>query len=197
MKMSGLGLMLAVLLSGAAALAQEKAAQNVMIPYKLYGNAEDEGERLFAASGWMGDTDAIEYNEACKENPHAGESCIRISFTKPTGWCGIAWQNPPNNWGIENGGANLSGAKQLSFWARGENGGETVSFSMGLIKKDQQYFDTGTASLAKVKLSKQWTQYTIPLNNVDLTRIITPFSFSLGAPTEPPLTFYLDDIVYE
>jgi hypothetical protein len=198
-KMGRLVLASAILAWGAAAFAQENpppVGQNVMLPYTLYSNAEDEGERLFAASGWMGNTEAIEFSDSFKENPHAGESCIRISFTDPAGWGGIVWQNPPNNWGDDGGGVNLSGTKQLSFWARGEKGGETVSFKMGLIKRDKPYFDTGTASLDRVKLTKEWKQYTMPLTGVNLSRIITPFSFSVSGAKEP-LTFFLDDIVYQ
>jgi hypothetical protein len=191
----------AVVLAAASAPAQQEQApppvgQNVMLPFTIYGNAKDEGERLFAPSGWMGNTESLSYNDACKDNPHKGDSCIRISFTKSDGWGGIVWQNPPNNWGDDGGGVNLTGARQLSFWARGQNGGETVSFKMGLIKRDKPTYDTGTAGLDKVKLTKEWKMYIIPLAGLNVSRIVTGFSFSLTGTTDP-LTFYLDDIVYE
>ena len=201
-KKTAMVLVLSALLAGSMASAQQNAAtptpagQNVMIPYTIYGNASDTGDRLFAPSGWMGNTESLSYNDACKETPHKGETCIRISFTRTDGWAGIVWQNPANNWGDDGGGVNLTGAKQLSFWARGEKGGEVVAFKMGLIKRDKPYFDTGTATLSNVALTREWKQYVLPLAGVNLSRIITGFSFSLAASKEP-ITFYLDDIVYE
>jgi hypothetical protein len=48
-------------------------------------------------------------------------------------WGGVVWQHPANDWGDANGGFNLTGAKKLTFWARGEKGGEKVSFEFGLL----------------------------------------------------------------
>lgn len=168
----------------------------VTLPCKVYGNCEDEGDMPFIASGWMGSTDAIEYDDCWKENPHAGESCIKISFTDPKGWGGIAWQNPANNWGDDEGGVDLTGAKQLSFWARGDKGDEMVEFKMGIIGKNKPVWDTGKASLGKVKLDPTWKQFILPLAGKDLTRVVTGFVWVTQG-RKDPVTFYLDDIVYE
>lgn len=168
----------------------------VTLPCTVYGNCEDEGEAVFIASGWMGSTDAIEYDDCWKENPHAGESCIKCVFSDPKGWGGIVWQNPANNWGDDEGGVDLTGAKQLSFWARGDKGDEMVEFKMGLIAKNKPFWDTGKASLGKVKLTKEWKQFIIPLDGKDLSRILTGFSWTTKGRAEP-VTFYLDDIIYE
>ena len=48
------------------------------------------------------------------------------------GWAGIYWQHPDKNWGDEIG-LNLVGAKKISFYAKGERGGEIVEFISGGI----------------------------------------------------------------
>ena len=186
----------AVAAPAAPAPAPVVTGMKVALPCIVYGNCEDEGEVPFIASGWMGSTEAIEFDDCWKENPHAGESCTRISFTDTKGWGGIAWQNPANNWGDDEGGVDLTGAKQLSFWARGDKGGEMVEFKMGIIAKNKPFFDSGKGSLGKVKLTPEWKQYIIPLVGKDLSRIITGFVISTAGRASPTV-FYLDDIVYE
>ncbi len=173
-----------------------QSGMKVSLPCSVCGNCEDEGEVVFIASGWMGSTDAIEYDDCWKENPHAGESCIKCVFSDPKGWGGIVWQNPANNWGEEEGGIDLTGARQLSFWARGEKGDEMVEFKMGLIPKNKPFWDSGKASLGRVKLTKEWKQYIMPLDGKDLSRIITGFCWTTKGRAEP-VVFYLDDITFE
>ncbi len=168
----------------------------VKIPHVVYGNCEDEGEQMFIPSGWMGSYDAIEFDDCWKENPRSGESCIKVVFSDPRGWGGIAWQNPANNWGDEEGGVDLTGAKKLTFWARGDKGGEMVEFKMGIIPRNKPYFDTGKGSVGRVKLEKEWKKFEIPLEGKDLSRIMTGFVFSVKGRSEP-VVFYLDDIIYE
>ncbi len=190
---------IAMALSPTVSFAQgkEKApATKATLPCKIYGNADDEGEGLFVASGWMGSTDAIELDDSWKEKTHTGSSCIRVSFSDPKGWGGVAWQNPANNWGDDEGGVDLTGAKQLSFWARGEKGGEVVDFKLGMIQKNKPYWDTAKVSLEKVKLTAEWKQYVIPLTGKDLSRIVTGFAFAVKGKHDP-VTFYLDDMVIE
>ena len=167
----------------------------VKIPYVIYADGEDE-EGLYSPSGYMGSTDAIDMNPLCHENPHSGKSCIKVTFTDPNGWGGVVWQNPPNNWGDTEGGLNLTGAKQLTFWARGEKGGEEVEFKMGVIGKDKRFYDSTKAGLMRLKLSKEWKKFTIGVMGRDLTRIMTPFVFSVAGQSGP-VVFYIDDIVYE
>lgn len=176
--------------------AEEAPAQKVQLPCKVYTDCEDPGEAPFVASGWMGKVDSIEYNDCCRERPRSGRSCIQVAFTDTKGWGGIVWQNPANNWGDSEGGVDLTGARQLSFWARGEKGGEIVDFKMGIINRGKPYWDTAKGALEKVRLSREWKQYTIPLASKDLSRIVTGFVFSTAG-RKDPVVFYLDDIIYE
>ena len=92
-------------------------------------------------------------------------------------------------------GLDLTGAKKLTFWARGENGGEKVSFSYGLLDK-ANYPDSSKGEIKDAELTKEWKQYTIDLSGKDLSQIKTPFAWILGAKGDP-ITFYLDDIKFE
>ena len=70
-------------------------------------------------------------NLKCTDNPHGGKTCIKAEFTAKTGRGGAIWQDPPNDMGDRPGGQNLKGAGAISFWARGAEGGEKVSFGYG------------------------------------------------------------------
>jgi hypothetical protein len=96
---------------------------------------QDTGGNHFQPSGWMGTASKIALDPEWMTNCHSGMTCIRITFTGASGeWAGIYWQEPANNWGtVANAGYDLSGATALTFWARGENGGEKVEFFVGGI----------------------------------------------------------------
>lgn len=66
--------------SGAAAISPGAHAK---LPFKLYG--QDVGDEPFAASGWMGDVDAVDMNPQSRDNPHTGETCLKIEFRKGDG----------------------------------------------------------------------------------------------------------------
>ena len=117
-------------------------------------------------------------------------------YDAPGMWVGVAWQHPANDWGDQPGGYDLTGARKLTFWARGEEGGEKVDFGVGLLGSDKEYPDTAKAELKGVKLKREWKRYSIDLDDEDLTRIKTPFVWTLGGRGRP-VTFYLDDIQFE
>jgi hypothetical protein len=132
----------------------------------------------------------------CTDNPHSGKTDLKVEYTTGGEWGGVVWQSPANDWGNAPGGWDLTGAKKLTFWARGAKGGEEVSFSFGLIGKDKPNPDSAKGSLEKVKLTTEWKQYEIDLTGKDLSQIKTGFCWVLGAKGEP-ITFYLDDVKYE
>ena len=71
------------------------------------------------------------------------------------GWAGVAWQNPANNWGEFDGGYNLTKAKKLSFWARGDKGGEIVEFKLGGTAAN--YPDSENLTTGALTLKNEWT----------------------------------------
>ncbi len=180
-----------------AAPASPSAAKTVktpkaVLPLTIY--AENGDSLPYSPSGYMGTTEAIKMDPSCAVQPHSGKTCLKVDYAYIDSWGGVVWQSPVNNWGTKPGGYDLSVAKTLTFWARGDKGGEVVSFAFGLLGPDKAFPDSGTGKL-DVTLTKDWAQYTIPLAGKDLSRIQTGFAWSLASPGHA-VTFYLDDIRY-
>lgn len=161
----------------------------------VYG---DENE-IFIPSGWMGDTDAITVTAQCPIIPHGGKYCQKWTYTlkagQKQGWAGVYWQYPANNWGSKKG-YDLTGYKKLSFWIRGDKGGEVVNIKIGGIKGG--FPDTFSKELGAIKLSTAWKQYVIDLSGRDLSNIAGGFCWTADSGSDPKgCAFYLDDITYE
>ena len=161
----------------AATAAATPLAKGAFAPFYVY---KDQGARgnHYIPSGWMGDYGDMKINPGCNIKVHSGTTAFQVKYNakmaQNAGWCGIYWQNPPNNWGDKKGGFNLTGAKKLTFWACGEKGGEVISeFKVGGISGE--YPDSDSASIGPIELSKKWQQYTIDLTGRDLTNIIGGF----------------------
>lgn len=163
------------------------------LPLAVY--ADCGGDQPFTSSGWMGYFDAISLDECWTDNPHSGDSCIRMAFNATYYWAGVAWQNPPNNWGEQAGGYNLTGASQLTFWARADESGTPAEFKVG-VRSNGKFADSAIVSLGTKKLTRNWKQYTIPLEDRDLSRIISGFVCVVEG-GDTPRVIYLDDIRYE
>lgn len=168
-----------------------KGEVRTRLPVVVY---EDGFEGMpWAPSGWMGAIDSLTLDGGYAENPHSGNASIRMRYTGEYGWAGIAWQNPPNNWGDEEGGYDLGGATQLTLWARGEYGGERIKIGVGIIGDDKAHPDSGIAAVDGIVLSQDWQRYSIPLKRTDLSSIKTGFVIVLNG-RKTPVTVYLDRI---
>ncbi len=159
----------------------------------------------FVPTGQMGDaeagTDHVQIATGHATDPHSDPSCIQVSYTPGTqGWAGVYWQNRSGNWG-EHPGEDLkrAGYKRLTFWARGESGGEVVEFKAGGIDAPRtEHKDSFVATTGGITLGKEWNQYTLDLASQDLTSVIGGFCWIASANSNPDgLTFYVDDIQYE
>jgi hypothetical protein len=175
------------------------------LPYRMFRTFyvftdEDDPENHYNPSGWLGDYDAIR-RFSWEDNPHSGKNCLRFRYTGRTpqgaGWVGVYWLNPVNNWGDVKGGFDLTGAKKLSFWARGEKGGETiVRFGMGGISG--RFPDSDKAEIGPIVLTRNWDEYIIDLAGKDLSYISGGFYWMTDKNSNPDgAILYLDDIRYE
>jgi len=177
---------------------ETKKAQDM--PFSVYSDRSSL-KNHYIPSGWMGDYGDIKYDQASKENPYLGDSCIKIIYNGKAAqgarWAGIYWQNPANNWGTQDGGFDLSKATKLTFWARGQKGGERIEeFKVGGIMGE--YSDSDSATIGPVILNKTWTQYTIDLKGKDMSYISGGFCWATNIDNNPEgATFYLDEIRYE
>lgn len=181
--------------SAAVPASPEKKAE-----FRVYGDKYDV-KNHFIPSGWMGDYGDISIDDGYSKDVHSGKSCLKITYTakgtQGAGWVGLYWQNPANNWGNLKGGYDLTPYKKLTFWARGEKGGEVINeFKIGGITGT--YADTDSTSMGPVTLTKEWQQYEIDLKDLDLSYISGGFEFSASSRDNPDgFVVYFDDIKYE
>jgi hypothetical protein len=159
----------------------------------------EEGKGVFAPSGWMGDVSCIVVDPKCTVMPKTGKFCMKWVYDNSkggqSGWAGVYWLYPENNWGGKKG-MDLTGRKRLSFWIRGETGKEVVSIKIGGVKGD--FKDSVTKELSALKLSSQWKQYSIDLTGRDLSNVAGGFCWTADGKLNPKgCTFYLDEVVYE
>ncbi|MDR1695641.1 MAG: hypothetical protein LBR69_03295 [Endomicrobium sp.] len=174
--------------------AQERAA----LAFYVYADFKSPLNHYYP-SGWMGDTRDLSLDQMSKEYPYAGKNCIKIRYTPrgKGGWAGVFWQQPSNNWGDKDGGYNLSKATHITFWMRGESGGEVVSeVKLGGFKGD--FPDSGFAVKKNMTLTTEWKLYHLSLKGKKLSRIAGGFSFTVNKDANPNgCTFYIDEIRYE
>jgi hypothetical protein len=170
-------------------------------PFYVFTN-KGSRENHYIPSGFMPDGNCLTFSDTWQENCRTEKTCIRVVYDIACSragqkWAGIYWLNPANNWGTRKGGYNLTGATKLTFWARGEKGGEQVQeFSVGGIAGD--YPDSDTAVVGPVILGSEWREYTIDLRGKDLSYISGGFSWTSSEEVNPEdCTFYLDEIKFE
>ena len=178
-----------------------KVSENgVFKTFPIYSDAKSP-DNHYMPTGWMGDFGDLKMNDKFMEKPHGGSTCLQFGYsnkaTQGARWAGVYWQNPPENWGTRPGGYDLTGAKKITFWARGDKGGERIEeFKVGGITGE--YADSDVAGIGPVVLTKDWQQFTIDLQGKDLSSISGGFCWSANLDANPNgVTFYLDDVRYE
>lgn len=156
----------------------------------------------YVPSGFMPNGNCITFSDTWQKNCQLGKTCMRVVYDVECSrgdqkWAGVYWLNPANNWGSRKGGYNLTGAKRLAFWARGDKGGEQVQeFTVGGVSGD--YPDSDTAMIGPVILGTKWREYSIDLRGKDLSYISGGFAWTTSEDVNPEdCTFYLDNIRFE
>jgi hypothetical protein len=181
----------------------KKEETKTNFPFYVYADASSL-DNHFIPSGWMPASAAqdLKLDIKWKNTPFSGDTCIRIEYKNISGtrWAGIYWQQPANNWGtVANVGFNLQGATKLSFWARGDKGGEVINeFKVG-GEASGDHPDSDSASIGPVQLTKDWKKYEIDLRGKDLSYVIGGFCWATNIDVNDPsgIVFYLDEIKYE
>lgn len=188
-------------------------------PFYVYKDYKSEDNKYFA-TGNMGDYGDMEVHLDDMVHQYSGTSCVQIEYKvgklQSAGWAGLFWQYPANNWGGTPGGYDLTGAKRLTFWAKGAKGGEIINtFQVGGIHGKNS--DSGVKAIGKIVLSTKWQKYTIDLATMDdsiivdeynkgcwpfmapLSRIVGGFGWatSMSANYNEGIVFYLDEIRFE
>lgn len=148
----------------------------------------------YIASGYMGDIKNIMQRKNFQDNSRPDSLCIKITYSPgDRGFGGLYWQYPADNW-CEHPGKDFSkeGYTKITFYTKGENGGEEVKFKFG------QDCDSIKADEMVVILKKTWQKYSINIEGENLSNITGGFCWLVESKSNNgAVTFYLDDIVFE
>ena len=171
----------------------------------------ESGKNHFSPNGWMGDQEALDFNDCIRLSPDWADRSIRIRYSPDApealkGWAGIYWQHPPDNWADNpEKGYDLSNYVALRFKARGTGACEKVKFIVGgvtdgpfpsSIKKP--IVVTGYEPEGWVTLAPEWEEFCMDLREADLTNVIDGFGIVVDQKHNPnQIEFYLDDIVFD
>jgi hypothetical protein len=161
------------------------------MPVSVYDDGFED--MPWAPSGWMGNVESLTLDGDQRESVYEGDAAVRLRYTGVFGWVGVAWQHPANNWGEQEGGFDVTGASALELWARGEYGGEKVTFGVGLLGKDRAHPDSAIVKTDTIELASEWQRYRIPLKGRDLSSLKTGFVVTLQG-RKSPVTVYLDSV---
>ncbi|MBU1044499.1 MAG: hypothetical protein KJ915_08915 [Candidatus Omnitrophica bacterium] len=174
--------------------AKDKAQSEFIVYYD-----KDFIDNHYFASEMIGDSGAIEFDDGWKENPQSGNTCIQIKYnaTGYFGGAGLYWVNPAGNWGQQKGGYDLRFAKELTFWVRGEKGGEHIAvFKFGGLKGLCP--DSDSYGIGPIVLTDNWQKLSVNLKGIDMSRISAGFSFEISkAYNRKGCIFYIDNVKYE
>ena len=145
------------------------------------------------------------------EKCRPGSPCQRISYRTGAGWAGILWwpeacgptgdekywQNARSRvCALDLGriGGFAQGRARLSLWARGEKGGEVVTFKVG----SHDILPTPACSIGQQRLETDWKRFEIDLKTADLSRMVGLFIWTATDVDNPNgATFYLQDVQFE
>lgn len=184
--------------------------------YKDFGLTDNhftQKAKMFGMDGSL----VRDMDENWQTDPYEGTSCIRCEQITRTGdWGGWLFLNgylpkgettPKLNDGKSGGqGLNLTGADALSFYAKGEKGGETVEFfTCGFgydgttgIQTVEYPDSTKKKTLGTATLTDEWQEYVISLSDADMSYIVCGFGYVLNDVMDGNAdnVFYLDEIKF-
>lgn len=115
--------------------------------FPVYDDVSSPGNHFLVFAKIPAGSTPVTVNASWTESRHSGATSIRCEFQdRGASFGGFIFMNgilpahassPRLNFGdVDNAGIDLSGARVLTFWARGETGGEKVEFFMGGVGRD-------------------------------------------------------------
>jgi len=159
---------------------QIQEAQAAVLPLAIVEKFQSKDMAGDAANGTnlKVDDDFVDPENQC-------EFCTRVEYNPSSeGLAGFSYKSPV--------GLDFTGAKKVSLWVMGQNGGEKVQFdvagksvdkdqskeanklAMGIFKNEKFALKTH-----QVTLSKDWKKLDIDLKNADLRGITHPFGIEI------------------
>jgi hypothetical protein len=140
-----------------------------------------------------GDTESISYRI---ENDGVAGSVIKVLY-RPTeqdkhDWVSISWVTSSYKGEFY----DIAGAERIAFLAKGREGREIVQFEISSISNRQS--KTTSASTEAIILTDEWQEYSIDLEEVDLSSLKAAFSLTINRIDNlGGADIYLDKIRYE
>ena len=160
----------------------------------------------YIACGWMGcgeiNMSSIDFDESWAKGAQSGNKCIKVSFEncEEKGGSGIYWINNKGsgecNWG-DTPGNDLSPKNftTLTFWAKGENGGERIKFGIGGVKTPNKLYKDSLDAHLFSTLTTDWVEYKINISKKNLSAVIGGFYwYATGSDNPDGGTFYIDNV---
>jgi len=122
------------------------------------------------------------------DNPQSGTTCMKWTYTaegkQKQGYAGVIWQTPMGWYRPEEERRfDLSQAKRMTFWARGENGNEKIKVQVGIIS--EEFPDSAMKISEVLTLSKDWQKFTLDLSDADLSCISNIFCWMTDKQMNP------------
>jgi len=187
--------------------------------FPVYDDVSSAGNHFHAWAKIPDQNAAVSMAGSWTDHPHSGATAIRAEFRNVPGpnFGGFYLLNgvlppgaqaPQANFGtIPSSGFDLTGATALTFWARGQQGGEKIEFFMGGVGRDPlsgqplpgvPYPDSAGVVKATFVLTVDWRQYRLDLAGKDLRYVLGGFGWDASDASNPSgAVFFLDDIQYE
>ena len=195
--------------------------------FPVYDDISSAGNHFHCYTKIPDGNAAVEISGSWAQQPRSGATALRAVFRNTTGdnFGGFYFQNgilppgataPQPNFGTEpDAGYDLMGADRLTFWARGDRGGEMVEFFMGGVGRNPftglpfnpctptfpgpcPFPDSTPVVKQLFTLTSGWKQYSLELAGKNLSYVLGGFGWVANAPNNPMgAVFYLDDIQYE
>lgn len=196
-------------LIGIAALlmfaASGNAAAERLYVYKDANDPENHGAWGNVMPARAAETDSVSIRTAIEHGFDGKGTAVQIKFVNlndPPNWVGMVVSVQADYWGDTNlPGLDLTKAKKLVFYAKGEQGGEQIQVKAAIVG-DKPFGDSADFPISSkewITLDKGWKKYEIPVDGSQLKRVITPFVLIANKAhnLEGKLTFYVDEIYYE
>ena len=178
-------------------------------PFSIYKGKVYNESLSYKPSAWDGDFSLLELDTNCTNNPKSNKYCMKFTYyprRKPVfHWVGVYWTFPAHNWGNIDGGFNLSGAKEFSFWIKSKQGTGAVAVQIGGTYG--RYSDTECIAIGIIKFDKKWRKITIPIKKqYDMSHIGRGFAIMIRATdymdirkklkVDEKIILYIDEIEY-
>jgi hypothetical protein len=152
--------------------------RTVIAPNELGGSRDCEGMRAPSARGFC-------HSASVEALPPAPAIA------------GGSWLHPAQNQGTFPGRRIATGALRVSFQARGEHGGEVVTFGAG-GNLEGTFQDGFAASTPAVTLSTDWQSFSVDLVGAAYSSVIVGFYWRMETTANvAPFQIYIDDVVWE